>query len=188
MMPDVAAPRRHALLDRDAPIMVESVYLTDPDAIEFSPGALDGLRMVRDAGFVFAMITNQSGVARRYFDANEIERIHHRVQPLVRAEGMRLEAIYFCPRGPEDQFDCRMPSSGRVYRTMRGLGFRPDDTVVIGESDADMHAADTAGVREVRVLSPGQCGHGATAPDFLEAARRACALPADRLSGEAACI
>ena len=103
--------------------MVESVYLKDPNAIEFSPGALDGLRMVRDAGFVFAMITNQSGVACRYFDADDVERIHRRVQPLVRAEGVRLETIYFCPRGPEDQFDCRMPSSGKVYRTMRDLGF-----------------------------------------------------------------
>jgi D-glycero-D-manno-heptose 1,7-bisphosphate phosphatase len=179
---------RLARLDRDAPIMVESVYLKDPNAIEFSRGALDGLRMVRDAGFVFAMITNQSGVARRYFDADQVERTHRRVQPLVRAEGVRLEAIYFCPRGPEDQCDCRTPSSGKVYRTMRDLGFRPDDTVVIGESDADMHAAATAGVREVGVLSPGQCGRGAAAPDFLEAARRACALPADRLGGEAACI
>jgi D-glycero-D-manno-heptose 1,7-bisphosphate phosphatase len=142
--------------------------------------------MVRDAGFVFAMITNQSLVARRYFDAEEVERIHRRVQPLVRAAGVRLEAISFCR--PEDQFDCHTPSSGRVYRTMRDLDFRPDDTVVIGESDADMHAAATAGVREVRVLSPGQCGRGAAVPDFLEAGRRACALPADRLSGEAACI
>lgn len=186
-MSDHAPARRLALLDRDGTIIVDKVYLKDPDGIEFAQGAIEGLRLLKDAGFAFAVITNQSGVARGYFDAATVERIHRRLQLLLAAEGLRLDAIYFCPHGPEDQCDCRKPGPDMVKTAMRDLGFHPDETVVIGDSDADMQAAAAAGVRGVRVAPLGQCGVSGAAADFLEAAQRACALLADRNGGESAC-
>lgn len=152
-----APARRLALLDRDGTIIVDKIYLKDPYGIEFAPGAIEGQRLLRDAGFAFAIITNQS----------------------------RLEAIYYCPRGPEDRCGCRKPRPRMVHRAMYNLGFRPDETVVIGDSDADMQAAAAAGIRGVRVAPRAQVS-GAAA-DFLEAARRACALFGDRNRGEASC-
>jgi D-glycero-D-manno-heptose 1,7-bisphosphate phosphatase len=60
-MRGTAGPRRLALIDRDGTIIVDKVYLSDPDGIEFAPGAIDGLRLLRDAGFALVLITNQSG-------------------------------------------------------------------------------------------------------------------------------
>jgi phosphoglycolate phosphatase-like HAD superfamily hydrolase len=59
---------------------------------------------------------------------------------------------------------------------MRDLGFRPDEAVFIGDSDADMGAAAAAGVKGVRVAADGRLPSIDGAHDFLEAARRACAL------------
>ena len=67
-MKETAAPKRLALIDRDGTIIVDKVYLSDPDGIEFAPGAIEGLRLLRDAGFTLVLITNQSGIARGYFD------------------------------------------------------------------------------------------------------------------------
>ena len=50
--------------------------------------------MLRDAGFALVLITNQSGIARGYFDIATLERIHDRLQSMLAAEGLRLEAIY----------------------------------------------------------------------------------------------
>jgi D-glycero-D-manno-heptose 1,7-bisphosphate phosphatase len=185
MMSEGAPARRLALLDRDGTIIVDKIYLKDPYGIEFAPGAIEGLRLLRDAGFAFAIITNQSGVARGYFDAATVERIHCRLQSLLAAQGLRLEAIYYCPHGPEDRCGCRKPRPRMVHTAMYNLGFRPDGTVVIGDSDADIQAAAAAGVRGVRVAPRAQVS-GAAA-DFLEAARRACALFGDRNRGEASC-
>jgi HAD superfamily hydrolase (TIGR01662 family) len=96
-MKKTATPRRLALIHRDGTIIVDKVYLRDPDGIEFAPGAIEGLRLLRDAGFALVLITNQSGVARGYFDAATLERIHQRLQSMLGAEGLRLEAIYVCP-------------------------------------------------------------------------------------------
>ena len=175
-MKDAAAPKRLALIDRDGTIIVDKVYLRDPAGIEFTPGAIEGLRLLRDAGFALVLITNQSGIARGYFDAATLGRIHDRLQCMLAAEGLRLEAIYFCPHGPDDGCDCRKPAPGMVTTAMRDLGFRPEEVVVVGDSDADMGAAAAAGVRGVRVAAGGRSLSISVAHDFLEAARRACAL------------
>jgi D-glycero-D-manno-heptose 1,7-bisphosphate phosphatase len=174
-MSETPAPRRLALLDRDGTIIVDKVHLSDPDRIEFAPGAIEGLRLLRDAGFALVLITNQSGIARGLFDAATLERIHARLASMLAAEGLRLEAIYFCPHGPDDGCDCRKPAPGMLRQAMRDLGFGLDEVVMIGDSDADMGAAAAAGVPGVRVAAGGSGSIGA-APDFLEAARRVCAL------------
>ena len=74
---------------------------------------------------------------------------------MLAAEGLRLEAIYICPHGPDDGCDCRKPAPGMVKIAMRDLGFGPDQAVFIGDSDADMGAAAAAGVAGLRVASGG---------------------------------
>ena len=185
LMNQTGAPRRVALIDRDGTIIVDKVYLRDPDGIEFAPGALEGMRLLRDAGFALVLITNQSGIARGYFDAARLEQIHDRLQSMLAAEGLRLEAIYVCPHGPDDGCDCRKPAPGMVRSAMRDLGFGPDEAVVIGDSDADMGVAAAAGVTGLRVASAGKSG-AIGAADFLEAARRACVLLAQREGRQAA--
>jgi D-glycero-D-manno-heptose 1,7-bisphosphate phosphatase len=173
---ETTAPKRLALIDRDGTIIVDKVYLRDPDGIEFTPSAIEGLRLLRDAGFALALITNQSGIARGFFDAATLGRIHDRLQSMLAAEGLRLEAIYFCPHGPDDGCDCRKPAPGMVTKAMRDLGFRPDEVVLIGDSDADMGAAAAADVKGVRVAAGGSSTSVSAAHDFLDAARRAVAL------------
>jgi phosphoglycolate phosphatase-like HAD superfamily hydrolase len=56
---------------------------------------------------------------------------------------------------------------------MAKLGFGPDRAVMIGDSDADMGAAEAAGIPGIRIRSDGAYG---AAIDFQEAARRALAL------------
>lgn len=164
--------RRLALLDRDGTIIVDKVYLKDPDAIEFAPGAIDGLRLLRDAGFTLVLVTNQSGIARGYFDEATLRRVHDRLEARLAAAGLDLAAIYYCPHGPDQGCACRKPAPGMALEAMRDLGFAPSEAVFIGDADADMGAAAAANVAGLRI-APGRAG---AAADFLEAAQRACAL------------
>ncbi|MBV8474476.1 MAG: HAD family hydrolase [Hyphomicrobiales bacterium] len=163
----MTARRRLALLDRDGTIIVDKVYLKDPDGVEFAPGAVEGLRLLRDAGFALALVTNQSGIARGLFDAAALQRVHARLEAILAAEGLRLAAIYYCPHGPNDGCACRKPAPGMALQAMRDLGFQPDEAVFIGDSEADMGAAAAADIAGIRI---------APETDFLAAAQRACAL------------
>ena len=167
------APRAVALLDRDGTIIVDKVYLRDPDGIDFAPGALEGMRLLRDAGFALVLVTNQSGIARGYFDEATLRTVHDRLEAMLAAEGLALAAIEYCPHGPNDGCACRKPEPGMIHAAMKKFGFGPDRAVMIGDSDADMGAAAAAGVPGIRIRPDGAEG---AARDFLEAVKRALEL------------
>jgi D-glycero-D-manno-heptose 1,7-bisphosphate phosphatase len=167
--------RRFALLDRDGTVVIDKIYLSDAAGLEFAPGVIEGLRLMRDAGLRFIMVTNQSGIARGYFDEETLARIHRRLREMLAEEGIDLEAIYYCPHGPLDACPCRKPEPGLVLDAMADFGFSAAQAVLIGDSEADMGAAIAAGVRGIRVAPPnaGASAPPNAAPDFLMAARRA---------------
>jgi len=167
--------RRFALLDRDGTVVIDKIYLSDPAGLEFAPGVIEGLRLMREAGLRFIMVTNQSGVARGYFDEDTLARIHRRLREMLAHEGVALEAIYYCPHGPSDGCRCRKPQPGLVLDAMADFGFSPGEAVLIGDSDADMGAAAATGVMGIRVAAPNarEIASPDAAPDFVAAARRA---------------
>ena len=164
------APRRQgfALLDRDGTIIVDKNYLSDPELIEFAPGVIEGLRMLRDAGFTLILVTNQSGIGRGYFDEICLERIHDRLKMLLALHSVKLAAIYFCPHGPDDGCECRKPNTGMARQAMADFDFTADQAVVIGDSLADVQMAEAAGMKAIRIGAGQDCAN-----DFLEAAKLA---------------
>jgi D-glycero-D-manno-heptose 1,7-bisphosphate phosphatase len=175
MSEEAPSIQRFALLDRDGTVVIDKIYLADPAGLEFAPRVIEGLRLMRDAGLRFVMITNQSGVARGYFDEETLARIHRRLREMLAEEGINLEAIYHCPHGPSEGCRCRKPQPGLVLDAMADFGFRPLEAVLIGDSEADMGAAAASGVIGIRVAPPHSIAIAApgVAPDFLVAARRA---------------
>ena len=68
-MISAAVTRRPAIfLDRDGTIIELRDYLRSLDEIVLLPRAAEGLKLLADAGYLLIIITNQSGVARGYFD------------------------------------------------------------------------------------------------------------------------
>ena len=173
-MSALASGRRLALLDRDGTIIIDKVYLADPDGVEFAAGAIAGMRLLRDAGYDLALVTNQSGIARGYLDEAMLDRIHARLAEMLAAEGLAFATLRYCPHGPDDGCACRKPAPGMLLDILAELGVAAEQACMIGDSDADMGAARAAGVAGVRIgTAPGD------APDFLAAARRALALQGD---------
>ena len=162
--------QKYALIDRDGTIIVDKVYLSDPEGVEFTPGAIAGLRRLADAGFGLVLVTNQSGVARGLFPETAIARVHERLVSLLGNEGLSLAGIYYCPHGPEDHCACRKPAPGMALAAMRDFGFTASQAVVIGDSEADMGLAENLGAASVRV------GGATGVRDFREAAERAIQL------------
>jgi len=162
----VKGDRRIALLDRDGTLIIDKIYLADPSGVEFAPTAIEGLKLLRDAGARFILITNQSGIARGLFSEKALAAVHQRLREMLADEGLALDAIYDCPHGPTDNCRCRKPAPGLIEDAMADFGFAPKEAVFIGDGEGDMAAADACGVKGFRV-APG------AAPDFLAAARRA---------------
>ncbi|CAA7612162.1 D-glycero-beta-D-manno-heptose 1,7-bisphosphate 7-phosphatase [Magnetospirillum sp. UT-4] len=153
-MPDA---RRFVLIDRDGTLNVEKHYLSDPDDFVLIPGAGAAIRRLKDAGFGVAVITNQSGIARGYFDLARLDRIHARMTELLAAEGAAVDGVYLCPHGPDDDCACRKPLPGMVEQAVAEHGFDPARSVMIGDKEVDVELGLAVGAETFLVRT----GHGA---------------------------
>ena len=72
--------KKAVILDRDGTLIVDKIYLNDPEQIEYLQGVFEALRLLRDHGFVFAVATNQSGVPRGLVQVENLYEIHRRIR------------------------------------------------------------------------------------------------------------
>jgi D-sedoheptulose 7-phosphate isomerase len=141
-------------LDRDGTINrkpPEGEYVTAWRAFEFLPGAKEGLRLLAELGVPLIVVTNQRGIALGRMTETELDAIHRRMLSELEADGVRLAAIYVCPHDHGD-CSCRKPAPGMLLAAQRELGgIELADSVVIGDSAADMEVAARAGAGRIRI-------------------------------------
>ena len=152
----MSLPRRFVLIDRDGTINVEKHYLSDPDQLQLIDGVAAALRRLGQAGYGIAIITNQSGIARGYFNLERLEQIHARLKAMLAAEGVSIDGIYICPHGPDDDCDCRKPLPGMAEQAMAEHGFDPKLSTVIGDKEVDVELGRAIGAATFLVRT----GHG----------------------------
>lgn len=148
--------RRFVLIDRDGTINVEKHYLSDPDQLQLIPGVGAAIRALKAAGLGVAVITNQSGIARGYFDHARLDQIHARLAELLEAEGTGVDGIYLCPHGPDDDCACRKPLPGMVEQAVAEHGFDPARAFMIGDKEVDVELGRAVGAETFLVRT----GHG----------------------------
>ena len=176
--------RPAAFVDRDGTIIREGDYLSDPDQVELLPGAVSGLRRLREKGYALVVVTNQSGIARGLYDEPAYRKVEAEVERRLEAAGVVTLGTYHCPHHPDftGPCDCRKPSPGLALRAAREHDLDLAGSVYIGDRLRDVAMAAELGGVAVLVRTGYGAGEAAHAPsdvlvvdDLSEAARR---LPA----------
>jgi D-glycero-D-manno-heptose 1,7-bisphosphate phosphatase len=103
------------------------------------------------AGCRIVVATNQSGIARNLLDLDTLARIHETMHRQVREAGGMIDAVFFCPHGPDDQCDCRKPAPGMLHDIARRLHTDLAGIPTIGDSLRDIQAAQAAGASPILV-------------------------------------
>ncbi len=161
--------RRYVILDRDGTLNVERNYLSDPEGVELLPKVPEALAYLRSLDFGLVVITNQSGLARGYFDRPTLDAIHHRLASLLAEHGGALDGIYVCPHMPNAGCACRKPAVGLVRQAEADLGFDARRSFVIGDNVADIEIGKALGAPTILVMTGyGRqvAAEGKTQPDF----------------------
>ena len=182
------AQRPAAFLDRDGTIIVDRDYPHDPDHVELIPGAAGALRQLRNAGYALVVITNQSGIARGFFDEAAYRAVHARMASQLTAEGVTLDGEWHCPHHPDftGPCDCRKPGLRLFREAAETLGIDLQRSVWIGDRLTDVTPALQFGGRGFLVRTGYGTGQAAV-PSGVEAVSDLGAAAARILSPEAAC-
>ncbi len=111
------------------------------------PGVVQGLHHLQAMGFGLIVLTNQSGVARGYFNETQVTAVHARLRARLMAEGVRLDDFYFCPHGPDDHCPCRKPRQGLLNQARRDHNFDSGEAYMVGDKESDIAMGKMAGMR-----------------------------------------
>jgi HAD superfamily hydrolase (TIGR01662 family) len=135
------------LFDRDGTLVHDVPYNGDPRLVRAVEGATDALGVLRAAGIKTGVVTNQSGVGDGRITADQAESVNARVEALLGP----FDVWMTCMHGRDAGCGCRKPAPGMVRDACRMLGVPPERCVVVGDTAADVAAADAAGASGVLV-------------------------------------
>ena len=140
------------ILDRDGVINHDSDDFIKSTA-EWEPieGSLEAIARLNHAGYRVVVITNQSGIARGLFDVDTLTKIHSKMRRMLAQVGGKIEAILYCPHGPDDECNCRKPQYGAFTELAHRLRIDLENVPVVGDSLRDIQAAQAAGTTAILV-------------------------------------
>jgi D-glycero-D-manno-heptose 1,7-bisphosphate phosphatase len=136
-------------LDRDGTLVIERGYLSDPDDIELLPGTAQALRELKAAGYPLVVISNQSGVGRGFYPESRVHEAMARLRHELRARGVELDAVYFCPHRPEAGCACRKPGTALLERAADDLELTLRHSVMVGDKMLDVETGHRAGAHGI---------------------------------------
>jgi len=151
--------RRAAIfLDRDGTLNADFGYISSTADIEWLPGVLQALQDLQSLGYRFIVVTNQSGVARGYFQAADVERIHRYMRSILQEEGIRDVRFLYCPHHPMGAVDryrrtcsCRKPKPGMLLKGARRYGINLSASFMVGDRMKDKIAGMNSGCTGIRI-------------------------------------
>lgn len=172
-------------LDRDGTINEEVGYLDSLERLEIFPAAFDAVRMINESGMKVAVVTNQSGVARGFFDEAFVRAVHDHMLTAFQERGASIDRFYYCPHHPTEGMGryrmscgCRKPEPGMLLQASADLDVDLSASYVVGDTARDMELAARTGATGVLVktgygkdIAPSETGAAYIAEDILDAAR-----------------
>ena len=140
------------IIDRDGVINEESSKFVrsvhDWRPIE---GSIEAIARASQCGLRCVVASNQSGLARGLFDIGDLNRIHQRMLDAVWQAGGSIEAIFFCPHGPDDGCACRKPGTLLLEQIADRTRVEFSEMVLIGDRLSDIEAARATGIQALLV-------------------------------------
>lgn len=142
--------KRAVFLDRDGTLNrlpAAGDYIRTPDQVELLRGAAHAVGMLRRAGYLCVVASNQRGVALGLMTHEDLGAVDARLRALLGG----LDASYYCTHAIGEECDCRKPEPGLLLRAAAELDIDLSESWMIGDAVTDLDAGAAAGCRTLRV-------------------------------------
>lgn len=150
--------KKIAFLDRDGTINIEKNYLYEIDKFEFVPGVIEGLKMLEKNNFLLVVVTNQSGIARGYYDEEDYIKLTNWMRNDLKRRGVDIKKCFYCPHHPEAKVkkyqticNCRKPETKLFHKAITELSVEYDldieNSVAIGDKERDLKICEELNIK-----------------------------------------
>ncbi len=132
-------------LDRDGTLVEDHGYTHKLEDYRLLPGVVEGLTRLAAAGFRFAIVTNQSGIGRGYYNTTAFELFQVHLCDDLRRHGLSIDRTLHCPHLPDANCACRKPRPQLLERAAAELDADLATSWMVGDSAGDVECATRAG-------------------------------------------
>lgn len=147
--------RKAIFLDRDGVINREvgdHVWLVDD--IEINEGVGEALAELKERGYIFVVITNQSGIAKGLYTHDDVNEAHSYIRNYLADYNVSFVEMYYCPHHPSTTLClCRKPGSLLVEKAIARFDIDPTRSYFIGDRERDVEAAIATGVKPILITA-----------------------------------
>ena len=133
-------------LDRDGTINIDYGYVHEIEKLKFIDGAIEGLKILNDLGYLLIIITNQSGINRGYFNIDEYHILNNYMLDQLKKKGINITKVYICPHIDKDNCDCRKPKLKLFYDAIKEYNIDPNKSYAIGDKKRDLSICNVENV------------------------------------------
>jgi D-glycero-D-manno-heptose 1,7-bisphosphate phosphatase len=169
--------RKGLLLDRDGVINVDRGYVGKREQFEFISAVFPFLRAAQASGYRLAILTNQSGVARGFYTADDYEKLTGWMLGELARQGIAIDLVLHCFEHAEGSVApynresfWRKPNPGMVLEAVQRLRLDPARSVFLGDHERDMQAARAGGIGTCLLLGGKAQAEGVKAVKDYDAA------------------
>ncbi|NOY71374.1 MAG: D-glycero-beta-D-manno-heptose 1,7-bisphosphate 7-phosphatase [Gammaproteobacteria bacterium] len=140
------------ILDRDGVINQDSDdFIKSPDEWLPIEGSLEAIAKLTQADYKVVVVTNQSGIARGFFDMDVLNNIHSKMIRLVADAGGVIDVVFFCPHSDAQNCTCRKPKAGMFEQISERFHVDLVGVPAVGDSLRDLQAAASVRARPLLV-------------------------------------
>ncbi len=141
--------------DRDGTLIKDVGYLSDLKKIQILPKIVSLCSFLQDAGCKLFVVTNQSGIARGFFDEDFVKKSHEHLQKIFKKKGVFFEKFYYCPHHPYHAIKpkylrscfCRKPMPGMIFKACKQFNIDPQKSLMFGDKLTDIQVGLVAGCK-----------------------------------------
>jgi D-glycero-D-manno-heptose 1,7-bisphosphate phosphatase len=140
------------LLDRDGVLNEErGDYVFHPEDFVIPADVPAGLRRLKDAGFALVVVTNQGGISKGLYTAEDVKLLHAKLQESC---GGIIDFLFYAPwhRSISASLSAK-PGSLMLERGMALTDSVPEKSWIIGDAERDLKAGAEVGVKGILIPS-----------------------------------
>jgi D-glycero-D-manno-heptose 1,7-bisphosphate phosphatase len=147
--------KKALFLDRDGIINIDNGYVFRPEEIVFVEGITDLLKSAVSKGYQLFVVTNQSGIARGYYEDKDVVKTHSFIKEHFANKDIEITEFQHCPHHPKfsGECDCRKPAPGMIKKLIIKYEIDPSQSVMIGDKPSDTQAGKNANVGKCILVS-----------------------------------
>ncbi len=141
--------KKAIFLDRDGVINKEiGGWVFRSEDFEINKDVTEALEILKGKGFIFIVVTNQSGIAKGIYKTEDVEFLHQKMNRILLESGILIKEIFFCPHHDETgKCLCRKPDSLMLEKAIAKYEIDVSKSYLIGDKDRDIEAASRVGVK-----------------------------------------